>query len=305
MAGIDQKRCRIIAHRGGAGLRPENTLSAVAHALSLRGPDGAFIDGIEVDVLITQDGHVVVHHDFALNGSIARREGRWLGAPGPLIKDLRLAQLRLFDIGRLQPGSPVARKFPECVACDGERVALLEEVLSLCAASETLIVQVEIKRDPLRPELSVPLDEAAERIATVVRPYAHLGRVQAISFDWAVLDALKRFLPSVATGFLSGAALSADRNLGSAVRAAGSLEPAAFGGSVPAAIAAAGGTAWGPDFRHLREDAIAEAHDLGLEVNVWTVNDVQDMRRMMAMGVDAFATDYPDRALGLRDGAVE
>ena len=41
------------------------------------------------------------------------------------------------------------------------------------------------------------------------------------------------------------------------------------------------------------------AHDLGLAVNVWTVNEVPDMAAMTDMGVDGVITDYPQRMLDL------
>ena len=50
---------------------------------------------------------------------------------------------------------------------------------------------------------------------------------------------------------------------------------------------------------------LEEAHALGLQVKVWTVNEVEDARRLVEMGVDALITDYPERmrtqllALGL------
>jgi glycerophosphoryl diester phosphodiesterase len=62
----------LIAHRGGAGLRVENTLAAFENAIEL----GA--DGAELDVNLTRDGQVVVHHDDVLNGAYCRRDdGTW------------------------------------------------------------------------------------------------------------------------------------------------------------------------------------------------------------------------------------
>jgi glycerophosphoryl diester phosphodiesterase len=56
----------IIGHRGAAGLLPENTLAAFAKACSLG------IDGLELDLLVSADGELVVHHDFKLKPEIAR-----------------------------------------------------------------------------------------------------------------------------------------------------------------------------------------------------------------------------------------
>ena len=77
----------IIAHRGGAGLKPENTLAAFRDAVA-RGCDGA-----ELDVQLSRDGEVVVFHDNRLKPEICRdASGRWLARPTPRIKDLTLTE---------------------------------------------------------------------------------------------------------------------------------------------------------------------------------------------------------------------
>jgi len=83
-----------IAHRGGAALRPENTLAAFRHAIALG------CDGAELDVQLSADGMAVVHHDFRLNPALTRKDGAWLAGETPRIKDLTLDRLRSFDLGR-------------------------------------------------------------------------------------------------------------------------------------------------------------------------------------------------------------
>ena len=61
-------------------------------------------------------------------------------------------------------------------------------------------------------------------------------------------------------------------------------------------VHAAGGAVWSPDFQHLRDEALSEAHALGMRVVVWTVNSYADIRQMIQMGVDGVISDYPDRA---------
>ncbi|MDO9125933.1 MAG: glycerophosphodiester phosphodiesterase family protein, partial [Parvibaculum sp.] len=68
-----------VAHRGGAGLWPENTMAAFERAI------GAGADGIELDVHLTRDGKLAVHHDESLKPAIARGpDGQWLTRPTPL-----------------------------------------------------------------------------------------------------------------------------------------------------------------------------------------------------------------------------
>ena len=60
-------------------------------------------------------------------------------------------------------------------------------------------------------------------------------------------------------------------------------------------IKAAGGTIWAPNFNNIDASATKRAHDLGLQLVPWTVNEAADMRRLIDWGVDGIITDYPDR----------
>ncbi|TAJ20370.1 MAG: hypothetical protein EPO65_03960 [Dehalococcoidia bacterium] len=66
--------------------------------------------------------------------------------------------------------------------------------------------------------------------------------------------------------------------------------------------AALGVRAINPTFRALTPEAVALAHDLGLEVACWTVDAPDDLARMVAMGVDAITTNHPRRLLTLLEG---
>ena len=65
--------------------------------------------------------------------------------------------------------------------------------------------------------------------------------------------------------------------------------------SVPAMIKAAGGTIWSPNYNNIDERAVQRAHDVGLQIIPWTVNETADMRRLIDWGADGIITDYPDR----------
>src|SRR5262252_5572761 len=94
-----------LAHRGGAGLWPENTLFAFAQA-ARHGYDGA-----ELDVQLTRDGKLVVFHDFRLKRELCRdMNGKWIKRPLPLIHDLDQAELAFFDVGRARPRTLYARR---------------------------------------------------------------------------------------------------------------------------------------------------------------------------------------------------
>lgn len=67
-----------------------------------------------------------------------------------------------------------------------------------------------------------------------------------------------------------------------------------FGGSIPRAVKAAGGKNWAPYYKYLTAALLAEAHQLGLEVFVWTVDSRTEMVRLIEMRVDGIITNRPD-----------
>ncbi len=85
-----------------------------------------------MDLAVTADGHVVISHDPALNPAITRGpDGRWIRAPVPVINRLTLAELAAFDVGRMDPTSRYAGRFPDQEAVDGARIPTLVEALAL------------------------------------------------------------------------------------------------------------------------------------------------------------------------------
>src|SRR5678815_5995486 len=86
--GGAQRHLDYEAHRGGRALRPENTLDSFAHALELD------VDTLEMDVMLTADDVLVVHHDEHLNPDITRDPtGAFLAGTGPTVRSLMLAEL--------------------------------------------------------------------------------------------------------------------------------------------------------------------------------------------------------------------
>ncbi|MEX1347595.1 MAG: glycerophosphodiester phosphodiesterase family protein, partial [Desulfobacterales bacterium] len=67
-----------------------------------------------------------------------------------------------------------------------------------------------------------------------------------------------------------------------------------FSGSIPQAVQAAGGRYWAPFYKHLTHGLLNEAHELGIQVYVWTPDKRSDMIRLMEMGVDGIITNRPD-----------
>jgi glycerophosphoryl diester phosphodiesterase len=292
------------AHRGGAGLYPENTLAAFRDAVA-RGCDGA-----ELDVQLSKDGAVVVFHDFALKPEICRLGGKWLKQPTPRIKELTLGELKAFDVGRFDPASPYGRTHPHVMPIDGEAIPTLAEVLAVARGAKTPFeLQVELKTSFVDRSQSADPIALADATVAVLRKADYLDRTIFVGFDWSGLLHAKKLAPQAACWFTTMALdflkpprdedTAATRMLrhwaqsGTSPWAAG-FDAVNFGGSIQRAIAAAGGDGWFPSYVDATPQAVAEAKALGLKVGAWTVNEPADMERLIALGLDGICTDRPD-----------
>ena len=289
------KKIFVIGHRGAAGLAPENTLSAFARACEIG------VDAVEFDILLTADRKAVVYHDFKLKPELTRTpDGIWLEtALLPAIKDLRLVDLKTYDVGRLKPGTRYARRYPEQQPIDGERIPTLHEVISLhghqCRKSSEL--WIEIKTSPEKPELTPAPEVVAEAVVKIVREKKISNRARILSFDWRNLLHVQKIASDIPTVYLSleGKRLNNIKpgQPGSSPWMAG-LDIDDFSGSIPHAVQAAGGRYWAPYYKHLTTSNIQTAHQLGIQVFVWTPDSRSEMERLIDMEVDGIITNRPD-----------
>lgn len=283
------------AHRGGRGLMPENSLPAFANALSLG------VTTLELDTGMTKDGHVVVAHDRRLNPAFARDPaGEYVAPPLPRLLDLTLDELRQFDIGRIDPKSTYAKSFPDQKAFDGTRYPTLREVFALVKKSgnQTVRFNIETKLSPLDPDEAPAPDVFVKALLAVIKAEGMERRVAIQSFDWRTLKLVQAQAPAIPTVYLTLQRGQGDNILagkpGPSPWTAG-LDIASFSGSVPRMVQTAGGKIWSPFYKDLTADSLRDAHALGLEVVVWTVNDPAEMKALIDMKVDGIITDYPDR----------
>jgi glycerophosphoryl diester phosphodiesterase len=236
-----------IAHRGGGGEAPENTLAAFELALR----QGA--DGIELDVHLSSDGMPVVIHDPRL--------GRTTSGQG------WVSEHRAHALRRLDAGSWFNRRYPEKARQRyvGAKIPLLSEVLTWVRQHKMLVL-VEIKGGRstyLQIEAKV-LDEieraGIRRLATIV------------SFDLATLRRVRELDSHLSLGLDVSRSLLALRRIKSLA-----------------------GKAILPHWAIASRRFIRRAHEHGLRVFTWTVDQPMRMERMIADGVDGIITNYPIR----------
>jgi glycerophosphoryl diester phosphodiesterase len=253
-------------HRGARGHAPENTLPGFERALAIG------VNTLELDVGVTRDGVVVIHHDRGLNPDVARGpDGKWIPQPGPLIKDLSFEQLQRYDVGRIRPGSEYAQRFPLQQPVDGTRIPRLSELFARTRSLEVRF-NIETKLTPEAPNDTLAPEPFARALIAEIRKAGVEKRSTIQSFDWRTLKVVEREAPEIATAYLTGSR-----------------------SSEPEKVHAAGGRIWSPDFATLTRDKVARARGLGLKIIPWTVNERGDIAQMLGLGVDGIISDYPDR----------
>jgi glycerophosphoryl diester phosphodiesterase len=278
------------AHRGGRGLRPENTLAAFENAIRIG------VTTLELDIAITADGVAVISHEPYVFAGLARdADGKWLEQNGPLIHSLTLAQLQRYDVGRLNPALGYGRGFASQQPRDGERIPTLASLFELVKRLGANDVQfdIETKVFPDRPADTLAPEQFVPIVLGVIRDAGMTARAMIESFDWRTLRIVQRLEPAMRTVFLTVQSKGMD-NVDSPAWTAGRM--LADYPSVADMVHAAGATLWSPNQRNIDDaGAVARAHALGLLVVPWTVNDPADMRRLIDWKVDGLITDYPDR----------
>lgn len=256
-------RSLAFAHRGGGALAPENTLAAFDRGLAL----GA--DGLELDVHLSSDGVVMVHHDLRLDRTTNLR--------GP-INQRTAENLAEADAGwnfRRDDGYPFRGL--------GIHVPTLAEVLARYPGARIII------------ELKTGSKELAQAVVAVVRAAAAVERVCVGSFDVRGLRIVRALEPAVATSAARGEVIRA-------LIKVWCRRPLSHAPYVGFQVPERSGRT-----RVVTPALVTAAHRAGLGVQVWTVDEAEGALRLLAHNVDALITDRPDIVVPIcrRAGASE
>ncbi len=248
----------VIAHRGGRGLGPENTLPALRLSLA------AGADVLEMDVRTTADGHLIVLHDDSVD-----RTTNGHGA----VSEMTLAQVKKLDAGYHWTADG-GGSFP--FRDRGITIPTLREVFA--AVPDTPLI-MELKEN--RPTIS-------QLVCAELRYQNRTASVLVASLHSGVLERLRKVCPQVATS--AGPSEAMRFYVLSRMGLTALYSPVEKALLVPKTVKG----------RKLVSHKFVEAaHARNLKVAVWTVNAGEDMRRLIAVGVNGILTDYPDRLSGI------
>ncbi|MBM3198643.1 MAG: hypothetical protein FJZ58_05245 [Chlamydiae bacterium] len=270
----------IQGHRGARGFYPENSLPGFAAAIE------AGVEVLELDLHVTSDKKVVIHHDFFLNNTLCDCQEPFLKQP--------LCELSLDTIQKVTCGSKSHPLFPKQQVI-GAKIPSLDELLlwlhssSLPQAKEVRL-NLEIKRDPTHPTWSAELSTLVKIIISTVQRHHFSERVYYSSFDPAVLRAI-RLLDSTVTLGLIFEQKSLD------IARKWTEHPLEFllqeASSIPVQILS-------PDYTLITGASQVQAwHEAGFKVIPWTINNKQKGLDLLHMGVDGLISDYPQDFMNL------
>jgi len=264
-------------HRGCRGLLPENSIEGFKKAAELG------CDHLELDVVLSADGQVIVSHEPWMNPTIC------LGPDGDALTEglgrrLNIHHMTVEEIQRCDCGSVKQERFPEQDILRTVKPTLREVVEAvdehaLLSGVPNPSYNIEIKSDPAwyGTYQPMPTDYVRQVLATI----DSLGiseRCLIQSFDPAILEAAhveRNDLPL---------ALLVENNDGLQAN----LDRLSF---KP--------TTYSPNFKLVDRMLLEDLRRADMELVVWTVNEPGDIQRMIELGVDGIISDYPDRVIGM------
>jgi len=264
--GASVPEALVIAHRGASAYAPEHTFASYDLALD----QGA--DFIEQDLQMTADGVLVSLHDGTLDRTARGPTDSCAGAVG----DKTLAQLRACDVGSWFNDTHPDRADPSYV---GLQISTMEEILGRYGPDARYYI--EIKSPEEQPGIEQALLDLLDR-AGLVGADAPSGRVVIQSFSPDSLKAVHSMRPELPLVQLLPATSSA-------------VDDATLDQIREYAVAI------GPSSVNVDDALVTAAHNRCLDVHAYTVDDPDEMARLLSAGVDGLFTDVPDQLVAQRE----
>lgn len=251
-------RTLVIAHRGGAGISPENTLFAYKRAINLG------VDMLELDIHRSLDGELIVIHDSTVD--------RTTDGSGAIVA-MTLEEIKKLDAGFRWTNNG-GKTFP--FRGQGIQIPTLREVFQ---AFPDIKINVEPKYET--PSPVAPL-------CSLIKEFNREDKIIVGSFRDEVLEDFRKTCPNVATSASPSEAtfFLARYKIGLSQNSSPQMQVL----QIPQRIGS---------LQIVDENYIKAIHERDLDVHVWTINDVEDMKELIKIKADGIMTDYPDRLLEL------
>jgi len=262
---------------------PENTIPAFLRAMELG------CDWIEMDVVITGDGQVLVSHETWMDASICRKPDRTILTEKEG-RSINIFTLSLAEVQAYFCAPSTVDVEPAHWEDDWHKPTLAEVVratdrFSRERGSAPVKFNIEIKSEPDLYGTYQPLPKPfAVRVLAEIDALHIADRCLVQCFDVVVLEAVHSIAPEMPVALLVENTEGLESN----------LQRISFMPSY-----------YSPEFHLVNEDLVRTLRDKGIGLLGWTVNGSEDIRRMIALGLDGIITDHPERAVAQeRSGTI-
>lgn len=270
----------IQGHRGCRGLMPENTIAGFIKALELG------VTTVELDVVITKDNEVLVSHEPFFNHEIStkpngnrvtKEEEKSLN-----IYNMTYVETQQYDVG-LAP-HPRFKEQQKIPATKPLLADVIDAVEAYIKQHQLPLVQynIETKLKPATDNIYHPTPAAfIELIMKVLNNKGISERTIIQSFDTRTLQYLHTHYPNIKTAYLYEEVLG--KSLSTRLTELG-FTP----------------TIYSPYYKLVNKKTIHYCRALGIKVIPWTVNTLQEINKLLQLGVDGIITDYPNLISGTK-----
>lgn len=265
----------IHGHRGCRGYLPENTIPAFYKAIDM----GCHF--LEMDVVVTKDKEILVSHEPWLNHEICLApDGQVLTKENEKtynLYDMTYAQIKEIDCGSI--GHP---RFPQQQAMRTYKPSLRDLIDAMEAYTKQrgllpISYNIEVKRLPKDDGIFHPNGvEFSNLIIDILKEKNVLHRAIFQSFDIECMQVAHRIAPELALSFL----VDNDKTAAENIKELGFMPPI-----------------YGPYFQQIDAAMMTYANENNLKIIPWTVNEKEDIQRLIKMGVAGLISDYPDRVV--------
>lgn len=246
-----------VAHRGASAYAPEHTLPSYKLGDKMKG------DYIEIDLQMTQDGHLICMHDETLDRTTNGSDQ---------VKDHTLAEIK-----KLDAGSWFNEKYPQYAKPEyaGQQVPTLDEVLEHFGPNKKYYI--ETKAPHVYPGMEEKLLETLERHRLLRKNSLRKGHVLIQSFSQESLLKVHRLNPDIPL-----------------VQLLSYPSPATITDEELAAVKSYA-IGVGPNFQMVDREYVQKVRKHGLDIHPYTVNSKEDMKKLIDWGVTGMFTNHPDR----------
>lgn len=257
-------------HRGFRGRYPENSVEAARAAVQLG------VDAIEIDVVVSADGKIIVSHEpYMCHTLCTKPDGSSISEAES--KELNLFKMSAAEIAKYSYGTLPYNKFPEQQKMACRKLELTSFCKQLLESDEMYLPQltIELKSTAKTDNIFHPAPKQyVDAVLKCIDQIDERWPIAIQSFDLRLLKELDQRgveLPLIALNDNSELDIDAI------------CEQLNF---VP--------DGYGPHFDMVNAELVNDCAELGVDLSVWTVNDLKEAERLFGLGVRNFITDFPD-----------